>query len=122
MAVLAGGYGSWQDHVGEDNRRKIRALDDRIAHLEARIEQLEAKLGDEADELVGEHGGDDESNAISADEMRRTVLLWAERFQPGDCWDTEDQRDLEAALTGTVEANPTCHQLRVLAGHDETGQ
>jgi hypothetical protein len=47
MAVLAGGFGSWQGHLGEDNRRKIRALDERVAHLEARIEQLEAKLGDE---------------------------------------------------------------------------
>jgi BMFP domain-containing protein YqiC len=53
MAQLAGGYGSWQDHLGEDNRRKIRALDDRVAHLEARIAQLEAKLGDQADELAG---------------------------------------------------------------------
>jgi BMFP domain-containing protein YqiC len=48
MAVLAGGTGSWQDHVNEDGRRKIRALDERVAHLEARIAQLEAKLGDEA--------------------------------------------------------------------------
>jgi BMFP domain-containing protein YqiC len=48
MAVLAGGYGNWQDHVGEDNRRKIRVLDERVAHLEARIEQLEAKFADEA--------------------------------------------------------------------------
>jgi hypothetical protein len=56
MAVLAGGYGSWQDHVGEDNRRKLRALDERVAHLVARIEQLEAKLGDEADELAGGRG------------------------------------------------------------------
>jgi BMFP domain-containing protein YqiC len=54
MAVVAGGYGSWQNHVGEDNRRKLRALDERVAHLEDRIEQLEAKLGDEVDELVGE--------------------------------------------------------------------
>jgi BMFP domain-containing protein YqiC len=56
MAVLAGGTGSWQHHVNEDGRRKIRALDDRVAHLEARIEQLEAKLGDEADELAGGRG------------------------------------------------------------------
>jgi chromosome segregation ATPase len=48
MAVLAGGYGSWQHHVGEDNRRKIRALEKRVTHLEARIDQLEAKVGDDA--------------------------------------------------------------------------
>jgi BMFP domain-containing protein YqiC len=50
MAVYTG-FGSWQNHVNEDARRKIRALEDRVAHLEARIEQLEAKL---ADETAGE--------------------------------------------------------------------
>jgi hypothetical protein len=58
MAVLAGGYGSWQDHVGEDNRRKIRALVDRVDALETltrdlavRVAELEAalKARDEAD-------------------------------------------------------------------------
>jgi hypothetical protein len=48
MALLAGGYGSYQEYLGEENQRKLWALDERIAHLEARIEQLEAKLGDEA--------------------------------------------------------------------------
>ena len=38
--------------------------------------------------------------------VRRAVLLWAERFLPGDRWDTEDLRDLRTALGGTVEANP----------------
>jgi BMFP domain-containing protein YqiC len=54
MAVVAGGFGSYQEHLGVDNRRKIGALDERVTHLEARIAQLEAKLGDEAshDETV----------------------------------------------------------------------
>jgi BMFP domain-containing protein YqiC len=57
MAVLAGGYGSWQHHVNEDGRRKRRALEDRVAHLEARIDQLEAKLADDAGpvEPIGGH-------------------------------------------------------------------
>jgi hypothetical protein len=42
MAVLAGGYGSWQHHVGEDNRRKIRALEKRVAELEAAVAALRA--------------------------------------------------------------------------------
>lgn len=40
------------------------------------------------------------------------VRLWAERFIPGDRWDTEDARDLEAALNGIVEAEPTAHDRR----------
>jgi hypothetical protein len=61
MAVVAGGYGSWQHHVGEDNRRKIRALEGRVDGLEtltrdlaARVAELEAalKARDEADATV----------------------------------------------------------------------
>ena len=39
-------------------------------------------------------------------DVSSAVLLWAERFLPGDRWDAEDMRDLHAALGGTVEANP----------------
>lgn len=44
-----------------------------------------------------------EDESITAEEVREAVLLWAGRFIPGDAWDTEDVRDLEAALGGTVE-------------------
>jgi BMFP domain-containing protein YqiC len=53
MAVLAGGFGSWQDHVGEDNRRKLRALEKRVAELEAVVAALRAVADEAAHELVG---------------------------------------------------------------------
>jgi hypothetical protein len=53
MAVLAGGFGSWQGHLGEDNRRKIRALEKRVAELEAVVAALRAVADDAARELVG---------------------------------------------------------------------
>jgi BMFP domain-containing protein YqiC len=52
MAVLAGGYGSWQHHVGEDNRRKIRALEKRVAELEAAVAALRAVADDTTVKLV----------------------------------------------------------------------
>lgn len=48
----------------------------------------------------------------SADDVRRAVSVWAERFIPGDRWDSEDLRDLEAALKCVVEASPTAHDRR----------
>jgi hypothetical protein len=61
MAVVAGGYGSYQEHLGVDNRRKLRALDERVDALEtltrdlaARVAELEAalKARDEAETTV----------------------------------------------------------------------
>jgi BMFP domain-containing protein YqiC len=61
MAVLAGGFGSYQEHLGVDNRRKNHALTKRVDELETltktltkRVAELEAalKAHDEADELV----------------------------------------------------------------------
>jgi hypothetical protein len=61
MAQLAGGFGSYQEHLGEDNRRKIQALDERVDALEtltrdlaARVAELEAalKARDEAETTV----------------------------------------------------------------------
>jgi hypothetical protein len=54
---------------------------------------------------AAEQPGEDEP--ITADQMRRAVLQWASRFIPGDRWDSEDVRDLETALGGTVENR--CH-------------
>lgn len=49
----------------------------------------------------------------SAGDIRRAVRLWSERFIPGDRWDTEDARDLDAALNCVVEANPDRSHARV---------
>ena len=49
----------------------------------------------------------------SAGDIRRAVRLWRERFIPGDRWDTEDARDLDAALQCVVEANPDRSRARV---------
>ena len=49
----------------------------------------------------------------SAGDIRRAVRLWSERFIPGDRWDTEDARDLDAALKCVVEANPDRSSARV---------
>ena len=49
----------------------------------------------------------------SAGDIRRAVRLWSERFIPGDRWDTEDARDLDAALQCVVEANPDRSRARV---------
>lgn len=48
----------------------------------------------------------------SADDVRRAVRLWAERFIPGDRWDPEDAADLDAALSCIVESVPTAHDRR----------
>lgn len=58
---------------------------------------------------------DRDASDVPSDVLRRAVLLWAERFQPGDRWDPEDLWDLRAALTGTVEAHPTAHHRRQAA-------
>jgi BMFP domain-containing protein YqiC len=51
MAVLAGGFGSYQEHLGVDNRRKNHALTKRVDELETlmqtltrRVTELEAAL------------------------------------------------------------------------------
>ena len=49
----------------------------------------------------------------SAGDIRRAVRMWSERFIPGDRWDTEDARDLDAALQCVVEANPDRSRARV---------
>jgi len=49
----------------------------------------------------------------SAGDIRRAVRLWSDRFIPGDRWDTEDARDLDAALNCVVEANPDRSHARV---------
>jgi BMFP domain-containing protein YqiC len=58
MAQLAGGFGSYQEHLGIDNRRKNHALTKRVDELETltqrlteRVAELEAalKARDEAD-------------------------------------------------------------------------
>jgi hypothetical protein len=46
MAVVAGGFGSYQEHLGVDNRRKIRALDDRVDALETLTRDLAARVAD----------------------------------------------------------------------------
>jgi hypothetical protein len=69
--------------------------------------EWDAKMRDAARAVVEatEQPGEDEP--ITADQMRRAVLQWASRFIPGDRWDSEDVRDLETALGGTVENR--CH-------------
>jgi len=47
-----------------------------------------------------------------AESVRADVRMWAERFIPGDRWDTEDMHDLNAALSGIVESSPTAHDRR----------
>lgn len=51
-------------------------------------------------------------SADSADDVRQAVRKWGERFIPGDSWDTEDMRDLNAALNCVVEATPNGHDRR----------
>jgi BMFP domain-containing protein YqiC len=66
MAQLAGGFGSYQEHLGIDNRRKNHALTKRVDELEtltrslaARVAELETalKARDEADDTAFDLAG-----------------------------------------------------------------
>jgi len=64
---------------------------------------------------LGQHLASELENAgllESVSGLRKAILIWAERFIPGDRWDTEDLHDLESALKGTVESHPTAHWRR----------
>jgi len=54
-----------------------------------------------------------EQAPVSGVDVGPAVLMWAARFLPGDRWDTEDLRDLHAALGGIVEADPDRTRARI---------
>lgn len=80
-----------------------------LTYLAADVEHIDDS--DICEDCGERHAGPCEQGGEVA-ELRRAVLLWAERFTPGDRWDSEDLRDLETALGGTVEAHPTAHWRR----------
>lgn len=73
--------------------------------LNSRAAEVLLQIADALEAATSEQG--------SAGDIRRAVHLWSERFIPGDRWDTEDARDLDAALKCVVEANPDRSRARV---------
>ena len=100
----------------EEARSSFKATNASASMIRRLADALEAKTGIRVD-MSSAVGVETQLAATreqgSAGDIRRAVRLWSERFIPGDRWDTEDARDLDAALKCVVEANPDRSRARV---------